>query len=394
VFVTESTDAGLRLPPTATILVVDDSPMNLQVLVRTLQSSGHRILAARSGRAAIDIAARARPDLILLDVMMPDMDGFEVCRLLKSRPDTRDAVVVFLSALGDVSEKVAGLKLGAADYITKPIQAEEVLARVATHLTRQYLERELRRSRDRLDRELANAADMQRQLLPRDMPVHPGVDFAAFYQTSRHAGGDYYDVIPIGPHQFGVIVADVSGHGAPAAIVMAMIRAVVHSFPGVPDDPPKLLRYINAHFDFLWETPMYATATYAVIDPAAKTMKLSSAGHPLPLKAGRGGGVESPQLDTAMCILWQEMDHVPCIEVPLEKGDRWLFFTDGITDRQSADGTMFDLDRLASALATHRDRTPAEIVTAITGELDAFAAGQEPEDDQTLLVVGIEDSSD
>ena len=86
-FVTESTEAGLRLPPTATILVVDDSPTNLQVLVRTLQSSGHRILAARSGRTAIDIAARAKPDLILLDVMMPDMDGFEVCRVLKSRPD-------------------------------------------------------------------------------------------------------------------------------------------------------------------------------------------------------------------------------------------------------------------------------------------------------------------
>ena len=180
---------GLRLPPTSTILVVDDSPMNLQVLVRTLQSSGHRILAARSGRAAIDIATRAKPDLILLDVMMPDMDGFEVCRTLKSRPETRDSVVVFLSALGEVADKVAGLRLGAADYITKPIQAEEVLARVATHLTRQYLERELRRSRDRLDRELANAADMQRQLLPRVMPRHPGVDFAAFYQTSRHAGG-------------------------------------------------------------------------------------------------------------------------------------------------------------------------------------------------------------
>ena len=127
--------------------------------------------------------------------MMPDMDGFEVCRALKARPETREAVVIFLSALGEVAEKVSGLSIGAADYITKPIQAEEVLARVTTHLTRQYLERELRRSRDRLDRELANAADMQRQLLPRRMPEHPAVEFAGFYQTSRHAGGDYYDVI-------------------------------------------------------------------------------------------------------------------------------------------------------------------------------------------------------
>ena len=101
-----------------------------------------------------------------------------------------------------MADKVSGLKLGAVDYITKPIQAEEVLARVATHLTRQYLERELRRSRDRLDRELASAADMQRAAAAaRRCRSHPGVDFAAFYQTSRHAGGDYYDVLPLGPHR-------------------------------------------------------------------------------------------------------------------------------------------------------------------------------------------------
>ena len=382
------------LTPKSTILVVDDTPTNLQVLVRTLEGSGHRILAAKDGPSAIDIATRAKPDLILLDVMMPVMDGFEVCRILKSNAETRGSLVIFLSARGEVSDKVSGLELGAIDYITKPIQAEEVLARVAVHLSRQHLVRELRRSRDRLDKELAGAAQMQRQLLPPQLPSHDAISFASFYQTSRHAGGDYYDVLPLYGDRIGILVADVSGHGAPAAIVMAMIRAVVHSFPGVPDDPPKLLRYINAHFDFLWETPMYATATYAVIDPAAKTMKLSSAGHPLPLRAGRDGAVAPPQLDTAMCILWQEMDHVPCIEIPLHKGDRWLFFTDGITDRQSTDGTMFDLDRLSSALAANRERTPAEIVTAITGELDQFSGGVEPEDDQTLLVVGVEDASD
>ena len=383
-------DMADTLTPPSTILVVDDTPTNLQVLVRTLEGSGHRILAAKDGPTAIDIASRARPDLILLDVMMPGMDGFEVCRVLKSNAETRGSLVIFLSARGEVSDKVSGLELGAIDYITKPIQAEEVLARVAVHLSRQHLERELRRNRDRLDKELAGAAQMQRQLLPPQLPSHEAVSFASFYQTSRHAGGDYYDVLPLYGDRIGILVADVSGHGAPAAIVMAMIRAVVHSFPGVPDDPPKLLRYINTHFEFLWETPMYATAVYAVIDPAARTMKLSSAGHPLPLKAARDGAVQSPPLDTAMCILWQEMNHVPCVEIPLQQGDRWLFFTDGITDRQSTDGAMFDLDRLSSALATHRERTPAEIVTAITRELDRFSGGEEPEDDQTLVIIGID----
>lgn len=109
---------------------------------------------------------------MLLDVMMPEIDGFEVCRTIKSDPETQETLVIFLSALGEVSDKVAGLKLGAVDYITKPIQAEEVLARVEAHLMRQYVERELHRSRDRLDRELAAAAGMQRLILPPVLPCH------------------------------------------------------------------------------------------------------------------------------------------------------------------------------------------------------------------------------
>src|SRR5688500_3992609 len=151
----ETIPAAMSGPPPSTILVVDDNAVNLQLLVRTLDGSGHRILAARSGHAAVDIARRVKPDLILLDVMMPDMNGFEVCRTLKADPETRDAAVIFLSALGDVDGKVAGLTLGAVDYITKPIQPEEVQVRVVNHLTRRYLERELRHSRDRLDQELA-----------------------------------------------------------------------------------------------------------------------------------------------------------------------------------------------------------------------------------------------
>jgi len=150
----------------STILVVDDSPTNLQVLVRTLEGTGHRILAAKDGPTALEIAKKTLPDLMLLDVMMPGMDGFEVCRVMKAQPDTRNTVVIFLSARGEVADKVSGLELGAVDYITKPIQGEEVLARVAAHLSRQYLERELRKSRDRLDKELAGAARMQQLLLP------------------------------------------------------------------------------------------------------------------------------------------------------------------------------------------------------------------------------------
>jgi sigma-B regulation protein RsbU (phosphoserine phosphatase) len=373
----------------ATILVVDDSPVNLQVLVRTLNGSGHRILAAKNGRAALEIARRARPDLMLLDVMMPELDGFEVCRAIKSSPETEDTLVIFLSALGEVADKVSGLELGAVDYITKPIQAEEVLARVANHLTRQYLERELRQSRDRLERELTSAGRMQRLILPAAMPVHPAVGFAAFYQTSRHAGGDYYDVLNLGGGRFGIIVADVSGHGAPAAIVMAMIRAVVHSSLPIAHDPAAMLHHLNRHFCYLWESAMFATAIYGVLDAERRTLRVACAGHPPPLVARPGAPVTPLPLEAVISLLWQELGDVPVSEHAFESGDRLIFYTDGITEREAPDGSMFDDERFHRAIQSASGGTPDAVVARLVESVERFAAGHEPGDDQTLLVLGV-----
>ena len=125
------------------VLMVDDNPANLQVLQATLEGRGYRLLAARDGSSALTVTAKAAPDLILLDIMMPDMDGYEVCRRLKSDPATYEIPIIFLSALTQTEDKVKGLELGAVDYITKPFQPEEVIARVNTHLTLRCLQQQL-----------------------------------------------------------------------------------------------------------------------------------------------------------------------------------------------------------------------------------------------------------
>lgn len=135
------------------VLLVDDNPTNLQVLFKTLEGSGYRLLAARDGEAALYTAKRARPALILLDVMMPGMDGFEVCERLKADPETADIAVIFLSALTDSQSKVHGLAIGGVDYIAKPFQTDEVLARVRTHIKIQRLERALARRNNELEDE-------------------------------------------------------------------------------------------------------------------------------------------------------------------------------------------------------------------------------------------------
>jgi len=125
------------------VLMVDDNPTNLQVLQATLEGRGYRLLAARDGASALTVAAKAEPDLILLDIMMPEMDGYEVCRRLKADPVTFEIPIIFLSALTQTEDKVKGLELGAVDYITKPFQPEEVIARVNTHLTLRCLQQQL-----------------------------------------------------------------------------------------------------------------------------------------------------------------------------------------------------------------------------------------------------------
>ena len=144
---------------TPVVLMVDDTPANLGVLYELLSEAGYDVLVAEDGESALERAAYARPDLILLDVMMPGIDGFETCRCLKEQPDTQDIPVIFMSALSDTVDKVKGLRLGAVDYVTKPFQHEEVLARVHTHLTVQRLKRELAEREARLTAIVTSAMD-------------------------------------------------------------------------------------------------------------------------------------------------------------------------------------------------------------------------------------------
>lgn len=386
---TDERPAARRPVAPSTILLVDDNPVNLQVLLRTLDGRGHRLLVARDGRAALEIARRARPDLVLLDVLMPDLGGFDVCRALKTDEALRGAPVIFLSALGEVSDKVAGLSLGAVDYITKPIQPEEVLARVDVHLTRHLLERELRKANHALNRELTRAAEMQRLILPRQLPDTAAIRFAAHYQTSRFAGGDYYDVLTLPGDRYGVITLDVSGHGAPAAIVMAMMRTVVHTYRGPSDAPGAMLHHIHSHFHFLGETSVYATAAYAVVDIHARTIRVASAGHPLPLRFRPGAGVAPLACDATTPLLLAPVAGIPDSEHALEPGDRVLFYTDGVTDREAPSGACYDLERLAHSLARVGAAPVDSALAAIVADVEVFADGVEPTDDNTLLLMGV-----
>lgn len=150
--------------PTSKVLLVDDTPLNLRILFESLGHAGFKLLVAESGDAALEQVGRLKPDLILLDVMMPGLNGFDTCRRLKADSDTADIPVIFMTALDDTVDKIQGLSIGAVDYITKPIQPDEVLARVKTHLTVHHLRQQLAQQNAQLQQEIQERKQVEQSL--------------------------------------------------------------------------------------------------------------------------------------------------------------------------------------------------------------------------------------
>jgi phosphoserine phosphatase RsbU/P len=368
------------------LLLVDDNPTNLQVLYQTLETTGCKLLVAKNGETALAIAQKASPNLILLDIMMPGIDGFEVCRRLKDNPDTADIPVIFLSALTETKDKVQGLQLGAVDYVSKPFQPDEVIARVNTHLTIHRLKREVEQKKDALEDELEAASAVQRRLLPKKLPEIAGLKLAVHYETSLYAGGDYYDIAKIADNQWGFLVADAEGHSAPAAVMMAMTCALFRSYPQPPADPGELLYFLNQHLCKVAD-PSFVTALYVVYDADRHRLKIARAGHPPPMiyrsaekKAieYKCGGVFPLGIDP--------YEQVPVTEAELQPGDRILMYTDGITERFRIDAETYGEERLLRQLEGGGNLQPEELLAAIMKDVDDFANGRPADDDQALLL--------
>ena len=376
---------------TESILLVDDNPTNLQVLFQTLDGVGCKLLIAKNGEMALSIAGKARPDLILLDIMMPDIDGYEVCRQLKSVPATAGIPVIFLSALGDTEDKVKGLQLGAIDYITKPFQPDEVIARVNTHLTIHRLKREVESRKDQLEHELKVVSEVQQKLLPKQLPAIDGFKLAVHYETSLYAGGDYYDIIELPDNHWGFLIADAEGHSAPAAVLMAMTCALFRAYPGTTTDPAELLHYLNEHLCKVAE-PSFMTALYAVYDANQKTMRVARAGQPLPMiyRSAEKQSIELPCPGVYPLGIEPYSMEIPVTETKLEAGDRFLVFTDGVSERFNEEGDIYSEKRVLRLLATDGFDNPRDVLAAIMADVERFA-GERPADDDQALLLGIVD---
>ena len=251
-----------------------------------------------------------------------------------------------------------------------------------------FLKEELRRAYETLDQELKIVGDIQRSLLPAEPPRIPSLDLAAHYKSSRRAGGDYYDFFPLPEDKWGIIIADVSGHGTPAAGLMAVTHCILHTYPGPPMPPGKVLKYLNHHLSarYTSENGKFVTAFYGIYDPTARALTYACAGHPAPrLKRGQDGAVLPLDGAGGMPLgLWADCDYGECVQ-GLQAGDQLIFYTDGITEAHNPFDEMFGTDRLDQVLGQRNLRASA-LLDSVLRTVEEFADGCPRHDDQTLIV--------
>ncbi len=391
------------------ILIVDDSIVNRMLLGFILTKAGFETLEARNGKEALDQAIRFMPDLILLDIMMPEMDGYEVCSALKGKDQTRDIPVIFLSAKAESEDKIRGLDLGGADYVTKPFDKGEVLARVRNQLkirslTQKLIQtnKELMEKQRKLDEDLRAAAVIQQSLLPQEIPSVDNVRIAWRFQPCELIGGDIFNVFRLDEDNLGIYLLDVSGHGVPGAMVTVSVHQLLQPLQGDlvkkhKNSPPYYeitspaeVCSILDHEYPIERFDKYFTMIYAVLDTNRGLVRYANAGHPKPVLLRADGNVE--WLDKGGTIIGLGgMLPFEDEEKKLHSGDRLILYTDGVLECRNTGGQFYGEKRFLHALANAAGLPLDLLLGAILESLKDFAENTPFQDDISLVGIEIQE---
>lgn len=378
------------------ILIINDDEGLREIFRLYLELKGLEIYEAEDGYKGIEQAMQVKPDLILLDVMMPGIDGYEVCRKLKADEKTKQVPVIFLSSLLNSSDKVKGLECGGVDFITNTADQAEILARVETHLKIRALtqevmayNQELLLKQKALNENLQAAASIQQSLLPTKQSPISNMKIAWACQPSEFIGGDIFNFIHIDKEHMVFYVVDVSGHGVPSAMVTVSISQYLQqknqSLDSIPS-PKQMLEALNLEYPFE-KFNMFSTVFYMLLNPQKGHLIYSSAGHPPPILLSPHRGFKL--LDYAGAIIginpdfaYEEKEEV------LLPGDKLILYTDGIIEYRSSDKELYGSERFYALLESMKQQPSEQIVKSVIQALQDFGGKKRvPQDDVTILAI-------
>jgi sigma-B regulation protein RsbU (phosphoserine phosphatase) len=380
-----------QLAPSAQklILIVDDTPLNIGVISGALKDSYKTKIATNGEKALALASAEEKPDLILLDIMMPGMDGYEVCSRLKADPATSEIPVIFLTGQTSAEDETRGFDVGAVDYVHKPFSPAVVKARVRSHILLREARAQLASQLLALNTELEMARQIQLSILPHSIPKLPGLEIAANFLPMTSVAGDFYDFIQIDEKHIGILIADVSGHGLPSALIASMLQVALTGQAGHASEPAKVLLGLNRALCGKF-TENFVTAAYVYADLENNRMRYAGAGHPPVLQWRNSTGKTAQVLENGLVLGMIEGATYEELEFPLEPGDRYVLYTDGILEAANSDQEQFGADRFMRFIENHKQLGADQFSQTFLTELSRWssqAADQGQQDDITLLVI-------
>jgi serine phosphatase RsbU (regulator of sigma subunit) len=334
----------MQSPPL--ILVVDDNPAALEILAARLSAGGYQVITAQDGEEGLALARKALPDLVLLDIMMPKLDGIEVCRRLKTDPALPFLPIIMVTARTDAKDIVAGLEAGSDEYLTKPVDHAALMARVKSMLRIKALQDTVMEQSAKLKTQLKTAAKIQSLFWPEIPALGGGSHIWAISRPAAYVGGDLYDVIRLPDGSVLAYVADVSGKGVPAALIMAALSALIRSAAMQECEIDLLLAAVNnTVYDLASEEGFFATIVLSRFWPSNGGMHLASAGH-LPPVCVAGHGGQEISLPKSIAIGVTPDARYDKTETRLAHGESVLFFSDGVIEAENEEKARFGIERV------------------------------------------------
>ena len=377
------------------ILVVDDEVdlerLMLQQMRREVRHGRYTFEFAHNGAEALERLREDNDfDIVLSDINMPVMDGLT---MLEQIPDVNPNIrAVMVSAYGDMENIRTAMNRGAFDFVTKPIDFADLKMTVERTIENLMLWRDALSSRDKLvsvQHELSMAQSMQQNILPTNFPTTEHYDVYAHMVAARSVGGDFYDIYDLGNGRLGVVIADVSDKGVPAAMFMMASRTLLKACAFCSVSPSQVLGQVNQMLSENNDAMTFVTLLYGIYDPETKNFVYSNAGHNHPVVVRPGASVELLEPTGGIALGIEETFPFQEKTITLEPNSMVVLYTDGVSEAEKADGEMFEMDRFCEIFKENSFKSAERATQAVFDAVKDFAGDSPQSDDITCLVLKI-----
>jgi len=369
------------------ILVIDDTRLNRAIVRKTLDRMNIAVTEAADGQEGLDILARRRFDLILVDIIMPNLDGFGFLERFKDHVRDEFIPVILMTGSDDLNSKIKGLSIGADDFLLKPLNEKELVARINSLLKLKRAHDELFAKNLQIKKELEIAKKVQQFIIPKSFAQISYPTISGRYLPIEDIGGDYFDCYTLPDGSVGMLIADVTGHGIPAALVMSMSKMIFSIYAANIGSTSELLAAVNREMKGLLLDNQYITAFYVIYHPAANTISFTNAGHTRALYYRKSKNAVL-LLDTDGLFVGIADDaNYGEKALRVEPGDRLFLYTDGISEVRNAENEEFGEGRIGAFMKARGDLHGDDFCEGLLAELQSFTSLDRRKDDIAFLSI-------